>query len=177
MGCLLRYVLKGSSTVRYPFYVVPLLEVQIFSGSGIYSGIFAIYLQCPSKESRMATNIFYALCLLYVLSTATIICDAATLIFDLNLDGESVKSGNYFLLFIPSVVQSHFATQSLQLLTDSQLVLIFFSIGQNTVTGLCDFIAQCIIVSISHCTYYQSFSPNLHRSTVVGSCGVKIFVS
>jgi hypothetical protein len=56
---------------------LPLLEVQIFLGSGVYSGIFAIYLQCPSKESRAATIVFYALCLLYILSTATVVCDAA----------------------------------------------------------------------------------------------------
>ena len=50
-------------------------QVQLFFGLGIYSGIFAIYLQCPSKESRMATTVFYALCLLYILSTAAVIGD------------------------------------------------------------------------------------------------------
>ena len=50
-------------------------EVQLFFGLGLYSGIFAIYLQCPLKESRTATIIFYVLCLLYVLSTATVVCD------------------------------------------------------------------------------------------------------
>jgi hypothetical protein len=35
-------------------------EVQSsFLGLGIYSGIFAIYLQCPSKESRTAIIVFY----------------------------------------------------------------------------------------------------------------------
>ena len=51
-------------------------EVQLFPGLGIYSGIFAIYLQYVlSKESRKTSIIFYALCLLYVLSTATVISD------------------------------------------------------------------------------------------------------
>ena len=92
MRCLLGYVLKGSSTVRYPFYVlwlVPLLDVQLFPGSGLYSGIFAIYLQCPSKESRTATIIFNTLCLLYVLSTAAVVCDAAAFIVGLHLDVSS----------------------------------------------------------------------------------------
>ena len=46
---------------------------------GIYSESFAIYLQHPSKESTTATIIFYALCLLYVLST-TFVCDFITFI-------------------------------------------------------------------------------------------------
>ena len=53
----------------------PVEEFQLFPGLGIYSGIFAIYIQCPSKESRTATIVFYALCLLYVLSTATVVSD------------------------------------------------------------------------------------------------------
>jgi hypothetical protein len=40
-------------------------EVQFFLGIGIYSGIFALYLQCPLKESRPAIIVFYVLCLLY----------------------------------------------------------------------------------------------------------------
>ena len=45
-------------------------EIPLFPGLGIYSGIFDIYLQC-----RTTTIIFYAPCLLYVLSTATVVCD------------------------------------------------------------------------------------------------------
>ena len=36
-------------------------EIQLFPGPGLYSGIFAIYLQCPKKESRTAMIIFYVL--------------------------------------------------------------------------------------------------------------------
>ena len=59
-------------------------EVQLFPGLGIYSGIFAIYfkLQFASKDSRTTTIIFYALCLLYVLSTATVISDLLISIID-----------------------------------------------------------------------------------------------
>ena len=51
-------------------------------GLGLYSGIFAIYLQCPSNKFNLnATNIvFYALCLLYILSTATVASDLVVLI-------------------------------------------------------------------------------------------------
>ena len=57
------------------FNLYPAKEVQLFPDLGLYSGIFAIYLQFASKESRMTTVIFYALCLLYILSTATIVND------------------------------------------------------------------------------------------------------
>ena len=50
-------------------------EVQSFPGLGLYSGIFALYLQSPSKESRTATIVFYVLCLLYGLSILTLFCD------------------------------------------------------------------------------------------------------
>ena len=50
-------------------------EVQLCPGLGVYSGIFAIYLQCASKDSRTTTIVFYALCLLYFLSTATVVGD------------------------------------------------------------------------------------------------------
>ena len=59
-------------------------EVQLFPGLGFYSGIFAVYLQCPSKTSRMATIVFYALCLLYVLSTATIVSDLVAFILEVS---------------------------------------------------------------------------------------------
>jgi len=50
---------------------------------GFYSGIFAIYLQCTKKESRSAMIVFYVLCLLYLLSTVSVISDFLNLIFDI----------------------------------------------------------------------------------------------
>ena len=57
-------------------------EVRLLSpgGLGIYSGIFAIYLQGPLKESRTATIVFYVLCFLYVLSTLAVISDLLSFI-------------------------------------------------------------------------------------------------
>ena len=59
-------------------------EVQLFPGLGVYSGIFAIYLHCPSKEFRTAIIIFYALCLLYILSTATVVGDLLAYLFEVS---------------------------------------------------------------------------------------------
>ena len=59
-------------------------EVQLFSGPGLYSGIFAMYLHCSSNKSRTATVVFYALCLLYVLSTATVVGDIINIILQLS---------------------------------------------------------------------------------------------
>ena len=55
---------------------------------GLYSGIFAIYLLGPSKESRTASIVFYVLCLLYVLSTVTVVCDLLRLV---------IQVSNYFI--------------------------------------------------------------------------------
>jgi hypothetical protein len=59
-------------------------EFQLFPGLGLYSGIFAMYLQCQSKKSGTAIILFYAVCLLYVLSTATLASDLATLILEVS---------------------------------------------------------------------------------------------
>ena len=55
-------------------------EVELFPDLGVYSGIFVMYLHCSLNESRTATILFYALCLLYVLSTATVVIDLLALI-------------------------------------------------------------------------------------------------
>ena len=50
---------------------------------GLYSGIFAMYLKFQSNKFRKATIVFYALCLLYVLSTATICSDLGIMMLQL----------------------------------------------------------------------------------------------
>ena len=57
-------------------------EVQLFPGAGLYSGIFALYLQCQSKKAGTAIILFYAVCLLYVLSTASFVSDLVALILE-----------------------------------------------------------------------------------------------
>ena len=69
--------------VSYVHLNVPLVllvakEIQLFPGLGIYTGIFAIYLQCPSDESRTqrADVVFYTIiCLLYVFCAASVVSD------------------------------------------------------------------------------------------------------
>ena len=47
--------------------------------------------------------------------------------------------------------------------------------AQTTANGCCDFIAQCILVRINHpIIRFKFIHLYLQRSTVVGSCGVKI---
>ena len=59
-------------------------EVQLFSGLGLYTGIFAIYLRCASKSSRAANVVLYTLWLLYVLSTVSFVCDIITSMFQVS---------------------------------------------------------------------------------------------
>ena len=78
-------VLKGSSMVRFPFCSLPCTfskEVHLTPGLGLYSGLLAVYFQCQSNESsgRTKTIVFYAICLLYVLSTLSFISDFVALI-------------------------------------------------------------------------------------------------
>ena len=93
-------VLNGSYMVRYPFYVLYNLylakEDQLFPGLGIYSGIFAIYVQCRSPESRTTTIVFYALCLLYVLSTVAVVSDLIALI--LEVSNNSICNNIFFFI-------------------------------------------------------------------------------
>ena len=87
------------------FNLYPAKEVQLFPGLGIYSGIFAIYIQCPSKESRTATIVFYALCLLYVLSTATVVSDLLFIILEVS---NSSISENIFVYQLCRCVHHRF---------------------------------------------------------------------
>ena len=55
-------------------------DVQLFSGPGLYSGIFAMYLQYQWESKKGTKILFYAVCLLYALGTATIVTDMVTFI-------------------------------------------------------------------------------------------------
>ena len=105
MGCLLGYVLKGFYTVRYSFRIQHQIvslsnEVQLpFSGLlGLYSGIFAMFLKCQLNKStgRRPTIVFYALCLLYILSTFTVVCDLVVVILQLEVSHISISKISLF---------------------------------------------------------------------------------
>ena len=96
----LAHVLKGSSMVRYPFCSLPCTlakDVQLIPDLGLYSGMLAIYLQHRTIESTGRTPttggiIFYAICLLYVLSTVNFVSDFVVLI--LQVSNNSICSKN-----------------------------------------------------------------------------------
>ena len=120
-----------------------------------------------SKESRTRSIIFYALCLLYVLSTATVVSDLLAAIIQVSND-----SICKIIIFL-SVMQMSTLPVQLQ-----QSMLFSITIVQTTSNGCCDFIAQCTLVRINR--LYLSSILTLkfsQRSTVVGSCGVKISAS
>ena len=169
----LEWFLYGKISVLYALTCTLAKEVQLFSGLGIYSGLFAIYIQCALKEFRKITIIFYALCLLYILSTATIVSDL--LVFIIEVSNNSICKNIIFL----SVMQWRLSTLPIQLRIDLQSIIFWVSIVHTTLYGCCDFIAQCTLVrtGINHCTYLTFYSPKSSRSTVVGSCGVEISMS
>ena len=81
--------------VRYSFYCVSTCTlakaVQLSYGIGLYCGIFAMYLQF---QSRTATIIFYAVCLLYLLSTLSFVSDLLALILEVS-DNAIYKNINF----------------------------------------------------------------------------------
>jgi hypothetical protein len=148
-------------------------EVHLFFGLGVYTGIFALYLQCPLKESRTAIIVFYVLCLLYALSMATVAMDLLEGV--LGVSNNSIRK----IIIIQMRIVAHALSSQYQLENDSQSTLYRFYTVQIVVSGLCDFIAQCILVRINHRAYYHLFylPKSSQRSSVVGLCGVKISVS
>ena len=99
--------------VRYPFCSLPCTlakEVQLIPGLGIYSGIIAMYFQCQSNKStgRTTTTVFYAICLLYLLSTFSFVSDFVALIFDVSNNSICSKNINFYQLF-RRVAAEHFS--------------------------------------------------------------------
>ena len=146
------------------YSLYPAKEVQLLSGLGIYSGIFAIYLQFTSKDSRTTECIFYALCLLYILSTATVVGDLLVFMIDSDVSNISICKNIIYLL----VMLMRLNTLLVQLQIDLQSILFGLSIIQATVTvnGCCDLIAQCTLVRINHCTCHH-LSLQIYRCWIV----------
>ena len=159
--------LHGKISVLCPLTCMLLKKVQLFPGLGIYSAIFIIYLHCVlSKESRKTSIVFYALCLLYVLSTTTVACDLLN--FVIYVSNNSISK---YIIFL-SVIQLRLITLPVpsQLLVIDSLSLLFrISIVQTAVFGCCDFIAQFILVRINHSTYHLFYSP---KSSKIYRCWI-----
>ena len=149
-------------------------EVQLFPGLGIYSGIFVIYLQCRSPESRTTNIVFYALSLLYILSTATIVSDLLSYI--IGVSNNSISKNIIFL----SVMQLYIndTTLPVQLQLDLQSMLFRVTIVQTTLNGCCDFIAQCTLVCINHCThvFYSPKSSKIYRCWIVWGKNTRVVI-
>ena len=135
-----------------------------------------MYLQCLSKKSGTAIILFYAVCLLYVLSAATFVSDLLNLILEVS-DNSICK--NTFQFFI-SVAQAQVETVSPQLQIDSGLIILFrISIVQIIASGFCDFLAQCILVGINHCTYHPFYSPKsskIYRCWIVWGKDIRVVI-
>ena len=143
-------------------------DVQFFPVLGVYSGIFAIYLQYPSNKSktRLEDVVFYILCLLYGFCAATVVCDL--LVFTFEVSNKFI----FRILFSSSVAQLRFVyALSLQLQIDLQPIYNRIGVVQlqeTVVNACCDFTAQCIIVRINHSSYisnqfYSSQSSKIYR--------------
>jgi hypothetical protein len=130
-------------------------KVQSFLGLGIYSGIFAVYLQCPLKVSGTSIFVFYVLCLLYVLSMASIASDLLGSILVV------VKVSNNSICKI-IIMQMRIGALLPQLQNYSQPMLFHVQIVSIVASGFCDFIAQCILVRINHRhgAYHPFYSPS-----------------
>ena len=107
----------------------------------------------PIKKSGTALILFYAVCLLYVLSAATFVSDLVAVI--LHVSNNSICKNTIFLS--ESVVQTRVGTLSAPgLQIDSQSMSFHISIIQATAIGCRDFLAQCILSSTHKPLYLSS---------------------
>lgn len=161
--CSLGYISKGSSTVRLSFVELSLNSpTSPRSDPGLYSGIFAKYLQHQASENKTKSFLFYALCTLYVLSLATVVLDITTFIN--GVSSNFVRNNNN--LFMLSVVQI--------LITQNKVYPIYVISG--AIIGSCDFISQCILVRINHDYHllYSSKSSKIYRCWVVWNRNIRV---
>jgi hypothetical protein len=149
---------------------------ELSPGLGLYSGIFAMYLQRPLNNTtgRMATILFYAVCLLYVLSTVAVIVDLLSIILTLVSNNSICKN----IIFFISVVQAY--SNSLSPI-DIESLQFHIAIIQNIASGCCDFLAQCILVRINHlsCTYHPFYSPKsskIYRCWIVWGQNIRVVI-
>ena len=155
-------------------------EVPLFPDLGIYSGIFVIYLHCAltRKESRETNTIFYAFCLLFVLSTVAVVSDLLKDIIDVS--NNSISKNIIFLSIIMQMrINKPALPVQLQIDSHRQTMSNRISFIQCTVNGCCDFIAQCTLVHIIHTTYhlfYSHISSKIYRCWIVWGKNNKVVI-
>ena len=146
---------------------------------GIYSGIFAVYLQCTSDESRArsANIVFYILCILYVLCAATVVFDL--LEFTFAVSNKFICKNIIFIISFSQFLTIY--PPSLQLQIDSQPIFNRILVVQATVGACCDFTAQCIIVRINHSSsiyhlFYSPKSSKVYRCWIMWGKNVRVVI-
>ena len=165
IGSCLEWFLFGKTSILHA--LVTSIEVV----SGLYSGIFIVYLQFAKSKT-----VFYVLCLLYILSAATAVCDFLNFMSAIYAIVSNNSISSFENIFFLSLMQD---SDALSLQFDNVMSLIIFRLNfvQATVSGCCDIIAQFALVHTNPSPIIRFIHLNLQRSTGVGSCGVKISVS
>ena len=156
--------------VRYPFCALLCTlakEVQLFPCLGIYSGILVMYFQCQSNNStgRTTNIVFYAICLLYVLSTVIFISDVFKLI--VGVSNNSICSKDVIFIRCPA---------------ESQCTI--FRVPYNcpsVLSSCCEFLAQCILVHINHCTwayhlFYSLKFPKIYHCWIIWGQNIHVVI-
>jgi hypothetical protein len=121
--------------------------------------------QCHASDKKEIDNtkpktIFYALCVLYVLSVAVMALETGQ-----SVVGAFVSNNAVF-----------FRANQLCAQTDDINILLHMDIAEGVLFGCCDSIAQCILVRTTGNTY-RFHSYDLLRYTVAGLCGVATSMS
>jgi uncharacterized membrane protein len=97
IGLCIEWYLYGKISVLCALTRTLAKEVQLFPNLGLYSGIFAMYLQHPQNKSRTASIIFCALCVLYVLSTINAVLDLVTIIIEQVSNNLNLKEYHFLI--------------------------------------------------------------------------------
>ena len=134
---------------------------------GLYSAIFFIYMQCQTSEEfsiKKRNVLLYALSVLYILSSATIVLDVTELtVSKIFIHHNSL----FFTLLIFG--QDWYPTTSL-------VPGFRLDYASQTIIGLCDFISQAILVRINS-NHLLFIHLKFQRYTDAGSYGVVTSIS
>jgi hypothetical protein len=71
------------------------------------------------------------------------------------------------------------SSNALVLLNDTESLQFTLLIIQNTASGCCDFLAQCILVRINHCPYHPLYSPKsskIYRCWIVWGQNIRVVI-
>ena len=161
---------KGSSSVRYLSTAQcqsPVSKVvEHWAILGLYSGIFAMYLQhCGSQQSTDRANskniLFYALWGLYALTAATIIIEMLQFCWN-----DSVSMDDY-----------HCSTSLLQLILQNVEILYHLEIIEITLFGFCDVIAQSILVrQLAMAIIIHLIVQKIYRCWIVWGYNIRVVI-